>query len=523
MTEYKFRDITEALPTLMEAVLAGEEIGSRAGRVSEVLYPHIVLTEPWRREILNPARGASLPAQIAETMWLLAGRGDVAWLENYLPRAGEFSDDGKKWRGAYGPRIRMWETHDERGIVDQLENVVNLLKKEPATRRAVINIYDPAIDSADGKDIPCNNWIHFLSRLGKLHMHVTIRSNDLMWGWSGINAFEWSAIQEIVAGLAGQDVGELHFSVSSLHLYDRHWKKAQDIARSSGASGFASSPRFSAQDSGGTLESLDLLVDEWFRIEELIRTQGAERATVDYEITTFPEPMLQSWLWVIAWYWSEETSFLDPLTGTSLQAAALTSPRRPEADSVERPTPEPATVGDPFIEYVANLHAEKHAVYGDSWKKRGELGILGNIARKVDRIGQGGAGDTATDTVVDLLVYLVKYRLWLTDEKSAPSPVTGAYPWLLSDMAEPVTEMLHRIPKIAADTRFLSTSLPILRSLFVRLEAQVGNSIGSGLPGQIVTLVDEMIIEASFAARRMWLDEQPVSEGAAMDRFLGHA
>ena len=68
----------------------------------------------------------------------------------------------------------------------------------------------------------------------------------------------------------------------------------------------------------------------------------------------------------------------------------------------------------------------KHKSYGDSWKKRGEtLGILANIARKVDRLGSTDQYETAMDTAVDLLVYLVKYQLFLLDQSTGASYSDG--------------------------------------------------------------------------------------------------
>jgi hypothetical protein len=71
---------------------------------------------------------------------------------------------------------------------------------------------------------------------------------------------------------------------------------------------------------------------------------------------------------------------------------------------------------------IAALHREKDKAYGNAWKKRGEvLGILANIARKVDRLelNQGGTqssrDDSLHDTAVDLLVYCLKYQTYLAD------------------------------------------------------------------------------------------------------------
>jgi thymidylate synthase len=546
-----FTDISHALPFLMKAVLDGDEVGSRNGRVLELLHPHIVLTESWRREITTPGRKASLPAQIAETMWVLSGRDDIAFLGNYLPRAKDFSDDGVRWQGAYGPRLRAWKRRDKGDVLDQLAWVVDLLKKDPLSRRAVMVIYDPDVDSADGGlDRPCNDIIQFQSRLGELHMHVFIRSNDLMWGFSGINAFEWSSLQEIVAGLLGIGVGELHFSVSSEHLYEPHWAKAQRI--SDGAylaeQSTVASPRFNAAAVWRSLEEFDRLVLKWFALENVIRNPGSATSRRDLldAVNNFPEPMLRSWLQVIAWHWSRDESFLEPLRGTPLALAAKLSPTRkdpvvqpPEAPrviapagfTIDRessfrftmpavPVKESFEVEDPFIDFVVNLHAEKHAVYGDSWKRRGELlGILANIARKIDRLGVAGAGDTASDTVIDLLVYLVKYRLWMTDNLGATQPAGIWDAWQtehgpLSDRVEPVTDMLRSIP--VNTSSFPSVAMRTLERQFAELEKLAQN--GSN-PGQRREVVDAMIPLAASVARRIWQEEQPESEGARIEAW----
>lgn len=81
------------------------------------------------------------------------------------------------------------------------------------------------------------------------------------------------------------------------------------------------------------------------------------------------------------------------------------------------------TIGTPLPGGVIQalvLLGEKGKVYGDSWRKRGEMfSILPNIARKVDRIGVPGAGDTLKDTVVDLLNYCLLYACWLSGDEDA--------------------------------------------------------------------------------------------------------
>lgn len=401
-------NIDEAIPTLMKRVLDGPERNSRNGRMRELTHVGITLTEPQDREIRSPHRKHNLAAQIAETMWVLAGRDDIEWLSRYLPRAADYSDDGIAWRGAYGKRLRHWKRGME--TWDQLGNVVKLLQQDPDSRRAVLQIYEPNIDSHGGKDVPCNDWITLLSRDGTLDMHVAVRSNDLMWGWSGINAFEWSALLEILAAVLENEIGALHFSISSLHLYEPHWGRAENIMAEVRPRPNPTKIPFNLGDLPRSMDSVYSLVDQWFHIEEQIRngTAGVHQA-----IREFPEPMMKSWIKVIQWWWTGDPDNLEALRGTRLfdSARVAVQPKTPAKHSE-------------FVEYVTKLHDEKNAAYGDSWKKRGEmLGIMANIARKIDRLGSNSTQDeSSADTAIDLLVYLAKYRWWLAFAGDAPKP-----------------------------------------------------------------------------------------------------
>lgn len=426
MTTY--RTPSHALPQLLYGLQEyGDTVPSRNGETRELMMQNFTIEDVSSPYIWTPGRHASLPAQIAETMWMLAGRDDIAWLENYLPQAGKFSDNGTTWRGAYGPRLRGWSCtprvhgEEKESTVDQLMHVVNLLKEDPNTRRAVVQIYDPAQDSEGGKDVPCNNWIHFIARDGWLHAHVATRSNDVMWGWSGINAFEWSILLQVVAHFAGLGLGGLTFSISSLHLYDRHYDKAdrilsQTLEHDNALDAGAWEPEITAPERifGEVYQgNFDFALDTWFAAEELIRN-GADSGRIAKAIKAMRPVCAQwaSWLEVL-WAWhTDDMSRVKEYEGSAMHAALVQSPKKPV----------PPDFTYPFLTSVQRLHEAKNAVYGDSWRKRGETySILPNIARKIDRLGEAGAGDTAADTVVDLLVYLVKYHLWLRG-KDADDP-----------------------------------------------------------------------------------------------------
>lgn len=495
MPDYFFRSVNDALPRLMHDLLdQGDEVGSRNGRVKEFLNNKIVLLNPCEREILHSPRRASIAAQIAETMWVLRGSNEIDWLSLYLPRAVDFSDDGHTWRAGYGPRMR---NYGETGL-DQLARIVDDLTTNPLSRQAVIEIADMGVDQHPGKDIPCTRSIQFLSREGRLNVTVTMRSNDVMWGWSGINAFEWSVVQEIVASMLGINVGTLTFNAGSFHLYDQHWNRAGRIADSR-----VPHVLFGVRFNGGGkfeggMDALDDLIDRWFAIEFMIR-QGSvnhQRAVDD-----FPEPMLRAWLRVIQWYWSGDTSFLAPLVGTSLAQAALVGvgPHKPSeasttVESVPAPIVTPAESHEAFVAAVVQLHNEKAAVYGDSWKKRGEqTSIMANIARKIDRLGVAGAGDTSADTAIDLLVYLALYSTWLFDLTNGTNH---------SDYTDHPNEVIGSNvgTELEDDT---TTLIKRLQESFEWLHQAVEDKS----PGRW-HLLEKMLPDAYVLAHRLWYAEQ---------------
>lgn len=518
---YTFQDVNDALPALlMDLRKKGEHVSSRAGGTHELMHVGTTLTSPLNREILVPGRKASVAAQIAETAWVLAGRSDLEWLSHYLPRAKDFSDDGIGWRAGYGQRLRNWPRRDGSGdTIDQFRWVVDHLKEKHSSRQAVMSIWDPVVDTTPGKDIPCNDWLSFSSRLGLLDLHVAVRSNDIVWGWSGINQFEWSALLEVTAGLLGIGVGSLHFSTTSLHLYDHHLDRAGAIAEAMSypiVRG-GESPRFDVQAlPSRDVDGLDEVLDAWFKVEAEIRAGAPSDAAVD----AFPEPMLRSWLRVLQWWWTGDRDYLEPIQETNLALATevgLQPPARqtilPADYGVRKATEPDLTVSEdsPFLAHTIALHNEKHRAYGDSWKRRGEaVGIMANIARKVDRLGGSETSDeTSADTAMDLLVYLAKYLVWIREMRGTVKAGSSDGTDLANTFLR-ITELRFRtaqelaVVEINAPTTGLEEAL---KRLFDRLQTLVtGNE--DMYSGAREELAEDMMRRAYTLARRLYEDQE---------------
>ena len=88
---------------------------------------------------------------------------------------------------------------------------------------------------------------------------------------------------------------------------------------------------------------------------------------------------------------------------------------------------------------LLRVASEKATVYGISWRKRGEtFSIVPNVARKVDRLGAPGAGDTELDTRLDLVNYLALYVGWtwrnIVGSYTAHAPALVARPARMGDL-----------------------------------------------------------------------------------------
>ncbi|QPE05502.1 hypothetical protein IT882_05645 [Microbacterium schleiferi] len=404
---------------LAEIRSSGQPVTVRGLPTHERLARTVTLAQPTERFITVPGRRNDVFATIAETMWVLAGRNDMEYLARYLGRALQFSDDQVTWRGGYGPRLRDW------GGVDQVDEIRKLLRSDPESRRAVAVLFDPARDFVDTLDVPCNNWLHFLVRDGSVYLNVTVRSNDILWGFSGINTFEWSVLHEMMAFWLGARVGHVSFFISSLHLYDERNEQADRALEGlGGATGYEQ--EWAGAQFGTPWEDFADVLDRWFDLEA--RLASGEDCHV--EIAEFSDPLLRQFLQAIAIKWAiaagaddaRQRELVDELGHSDIAFALREQLFR---DSAQLLTPAVSTVDWADLrESVIDLHRSKDAAYGNSWKRRGELiSIAANLARKIDRIDQvvGGAAagrEALLDTVVDLLVYAVKYETFLADQST---------------------------------------------------------------------------------------------------------
>lgn len=212
------RNVAEALPKGIKLLReVGLEEDSRAGRVLVAPCPVMTVYDcPTERVLFSAKRDANPFFHLAEALWMLNGRNDAKFLNRFVRDFGQrFAEPNGTVHGAYGFR---WREHFGR---DQLNEIIEILRRDPTSRQAVLGMWDVNCDlnRPELKDRPCNTQIYFRITARRLHMTVTCRSNDIIWGAYGANAVHFSILQEYLAARIGVNVGTYYQFSNNFHAY----------------------------------------------------------------------------------------------------------------------------------------------------------------------------------------------------------------------------------------------------------------------------------------------------------------
>lgn len=205
--------------------------------------------------IFNPHREIGYKFMAAEAAWILTGQNDVASIAPFSKEISKFSDDGKTFFGAYGPKVRT-----------QLDYVIHILSQDKDSRQAVINIWreNPPVS----KDIPCTLSLQFILRNDVLHCIASMRSSDL-WLGHPYDVVNFSAIAFYVSlelrEFYGTDIhlGRLHLTAGSKHIYERNIESVGSILERYTDGTLEFMPRQIAFDSDKYLDGSEFVDSMW--------------------------------------------------------------------------------------------------------------------------------------------------------------------------------------------------------------------------------------------------------------------
>lgn len=189
--------------------------GTKFAGTKALFNQSFTLEDPENKVIKTPLRKFNKEYADYEWEWYLKGD----------RKANEIAERAKIWKQMMVPDTQG-EVNSNYGYFwnynDQLDRIIADLKENKETRRAIVVHYD--INELDRYkfDTPCNDVLNFYIKEDKLHLTVFARSIDLVYGFCN-DQYTFANLMELVSKETGYPVGQMHWFVTNLHIYPRHY------------------------------------------------------------------------------------------------------------------------------------------------------------------------------------------------------------------------------------------------------------------------------------------------------------
>lgn len=167
-----------------------------------------------------------LKSIIHELLWFLAGDTNVRYLqENGVRIWNEWADPETGDLGpVYGHQWRSWPDY-KGGTIDQISQVVDLIKHHPDSRRMLVTAWNPA--EVDQMALPpCHCLFQFYVADGRLSLQLYQRSADTFLGVP-FNIASYALLLQMMAQVTGLEAGEFIHTTGDTHLYLNHLEQAR--------------------------------------------------------------------------------------------------------------------------------------------------------------------------------------------------------------------------------------------------------------------------------------------------------
>jgi len=206
-----FRNANEAYEYLFDRIIQdGVDFADTKALFNVGFY----ITNPLDNKIINRERNWKQEYAEAEWQWYLSG-------DNNIEKLGKI----------YGKVPEIWKRMaNEKGNVNsnygwqwqrnaQLDMVIETLRQKSETRQAAISIYDGKEITSYAHDTPCTYAVQFTILHDRLDMCVTMRSNDLWYGFCN-DQYCFSMLQGLVAHELNVEPGVYYHFAHNMHLYN---------------------------------------------------------------------------------------------------------------------------------------------------------------------------------------------------------------------------------------------------------------------------------------------------------------
>ena len=159
-----------------------------------------------------------------ELLWFLKGSSNINWLlEHNVHIWDEWADENGDLGPVYGVQWRSWPAptpQDPNRTIDQISNVLDLIKNHPDSRRMVVSAWNPA-EVENMALPPCHALFQFYVADGRLSCQLYQRSADVFLGVP-FNIASYALLTMMIAQVTGLVPGEFVHTLGDAHIYLNH-------------------------------------------------------------------------------------------------------------------------------------------------------------------------------------------------------------------------------------------------------------------------------------------------------------
>jgi thymidylate synthase len=161
---------------------------------------------------------------LRELLWYLSGEDHIRNLRQHTKIWDAWADENGRLDTAYGHYWRhfpsatrkpdgSWDVRE----VDQIANVLHLLRTNPDSRRLVVTAWEPG-NAWKSRLPPCHYTFAFQVLEGRLNCHLNQRSGDVALGIP-FNLAAYAALTQILAQQVGLKPGIFSHAIVDAHVY----------------------------------------------------------------------------------------------------------------------------------------------------------------------------------------------------------------------------------------------------------------------------------------------------------------
>lgn len=166
-----------------------------------------------------------LKSIIHELLWFLQGDTNISYLkDNKVTIWDEWADAGGDLGPVYGAQWRAWPTADG-GSVDQISSALELLRKDPDSRRNIVSAWNVG-ELSKMALAPCHTMFQLYAADGCLSCQLYQRSADVFLGVP-FNIASYALLTHMLAQQAGFEPGDFVWTGGDCHLYSNHLEQAR--------------------------------------------------------------------------------------------------------------------------------------------------------------------------------------------------------------------------------------------------------------------------------------------------------